>query len=63
MCVLKPLLSFTRLAHQRNSDTKECLKVTSIVEEIQGYVERTERECLTHLAFCQGQQDLGQPEK
>jgi hypothetical protein len=38
MCLLRPLLGFARLDHQRNVDIKERLmKVTNSVEEIQGY--------------------------
>jgi hypothetical protein len=35
MHFLRPLLGFTRLDHQRNSNIRERLKATNVVEEIQ----------------------------
>ena len=37
MRFLRPLLGFTRLDHQRNSDIRDKLKVNNIVEDIQSY--------------------------
>jgi hypothetical protein len=53
-----PLLSFTRLDHQRNSYIRESLEATDVVEKIKGCEQKwrdhskgMERDCLLQLAF------------
>jgi hypothetical protein len=73
MRVLRPLLGFTRLDHQRHADIREKLQDLNIVEEIQKYqqnwkyhLQHMDRNRLPKLAFCyqpRGRRDLGRPKR
>jgi hypothetical protein len=71
MRFLRPLLGFTRLDHQRNSDIRQKLEVDNTVEDIQLYqkkwnwhLQRINRNRIPQLAFRyqpDGKRDLGRP--
>jgi hypothetical protein len=71
---MKSLIGFARSDHQKHFDTRVRLKITNVVEEIQGHqqnwrnhLERNEiRIRLPHLAFCyrlSGRRELGRPKR
>jgi hypothetical protein len=70
MGFLRPVLGFTRLHHQRNSDIRQQLEVDNIVEEKNYtkkwncHLQRMNRNRIPQLAFRyhpDGKRDLGRP--